>query len=179
MSPTLRWQVDLHLRRLLPSLTALVAVLLDLLPLPGMGSVTSFLTLGVVYYWSIYRPELLPAPAVFAVGVVYDALAGLPLGLTSLVLLLVRAVLDGHRRFFVARSFMVVWSCFLLLAPLAEAARWVVGCLWWGRLFPPQPVLFELGLSLALYPCIGWLLGHVHGRIPRGGGGGAALRHEP
>ena len=167
MTPALRWRLDTQLRRLLPSATALVAVLLDLLPLPGMGSASSFLTLGVVYYWSLYRPELLPTPVVFAVGAIYDAMAGLPLGLTSLVLLLVRAVMEAHQRFFVSRSFMVVWSCFLLLAPLAEVLRWLVSCLWWGRLFAPQPILFELGFSLALYPCIAWTLGLVHALVPR------------
>ena len=131
----------MRLRRLLPGATALAAVFLDLLPMP----------------------------VVFLVGAVYDALAGLPLGLTSLVLLPVRALMGAHQRFFGPRSFLVIWSCFLVLAPLAEGLRWLVSCLWWGWPFAPEPILVELGLSLALFPVVAWLLGTVHALIPRPG----------
>jgi rod shape-determining protein MreD len=167
VSPTPGWWLDARLRRLLPCATLLVAVLLDLLPLPTTGPASAFLALGVVYYWSLYRPELLPMPVVFLLGVIYDAVAGLPLGLSSLILLLVRAVMAAHQRFFASCPLLVVWAGFLVVAPLAAALRWFVSCLWWGWLFTPQPILVELGFGLALFPLLAWLLGAVHARIPR------------
>jgi rod shape-determining protein MreD len=162
-------QLDARLRLLLPFALALGAVLIDALPLLGLGpwGLTPFSTLCVVYFWSLYRPDLFGAAAAFATGIVYDALAGLPLGLSALILVLTRQLVVVQRRFFVARSFLVVLSCFVLLAPAVELARWLLACLWWGRLFPVQPIALSVLLTMALYPVASLLLARVDGWIPR------------
>ena len=162
-------QLDAQLRSFLPLASGLLAVLIDVQPLPSTGfeSVGTFSTLCVVYFWSLYRPDLFSISTVFVIGLVYDALAGLPLGVTPLTLLLVRNVLVTQQRFFLARSFPVVWACFILLAPAALLFRWLLVSLWWGTLFPFAPVMVELLLTLALYPPASWLLGRLHGGIPR------------
>jgi rod shape-determining protein MreD len=161
--------LDAHLRSLVPFATALAAVLIDVAPVAGTGptGLTSFSTLCVVYFWSLYRPDLFTPTAAFLTGLVYDGLAGLPLGLTSLALLLVRNLMILQQRFFVTRSFLVIWSCFLLLAPAVEAARWLLSSLWWGHLFALQPLLFELMVTMALYPVASLLLNQLHNQIPR------------
>jgi rod shape-determining protein MreD len=162
-------QLDAYLRALVPFATALIAVLIDVAPLAGTGpsGLCSFATLCAVYFWSLYRPDLFTPTATFVTGLVYDGLAGLPLGLSSLVLLLVRNLMVVQQRFFLARSFPVVWFCFLLLAPAVEAARWLLSCLWWGHLFAIQPALLELLVTMAFYPLASWLLGRIHNQIPR------------
>jgi len=162
-------QLDLQLRALVPFATGLIAVLIDVAPLIGTGPIglSSFATLCAVYFWSLYRPDLLTPAAAFLVGLVYDGLAGLPLGLTSLALLLVRSLMVTQQRFFLARSFPVIWCCFVLLAPVVEIARWALACLWWGHLFALQPALLELLVTVALYPPASWLLSRLHNQIPR------------
>jgi rod shape-determining protein MreD len=161
--------LDARLRALAPFAVAAAAVLLDVQPLLGLGpwGITPFSTLCAVYFWSLYRPDLFSPAAAFATGILYDALAGLPLGLTALVLLLVRQLVVVQQRFFLARSFPVVWCCFLLLAPAAEIARWLLISLWWGRLFDLAPVVLSLLLTMALYPLASLLLTRVHSSIPR------------
>jgi rod shape-determining protein MreD len=162
-------QIDAQLRAFVPFLTALCAAMLDQLPLPGPGleAVGSFVTLGVVYFWSLYRADLLTPTAAFVAGVVFDALAGLPPGGTPLLLLLVRNLMVTQQRFFLARPFPVIWACFMLLAPVAMGLRWLILCLWWGHLFDLRPVLFELVLTVALYPALSWLLSRIHNHVPR------------
>jgi rod shape-determining protein MreD len=162
-------QLDARLCLLLPLALAVCAVSIDVLPLLGLGpwGLTPFSTLCVVYFWSLYRPDLFGAAAAFATGILYDALAGLPLGLTALVLVLARQLVVVQRRFFVGRSFLVVLSCFVLLAPAVEFARWLLACVWWGRLFPIQPIVLSLVLTVALYPIASLLLTRVDGRISR------------
>jgi rod shape-determining protein MreD len=167
-------RLDARLRALAPVAVALGAVLIDVVPLFGLGpwGLTPLTTLCVVYFWSLHRPDLLSAAAAFATGIVYDALAGLPLGAAALMLLLVRQVVVVQQRFFLARSFPVVWFCFLLLAPAIEIARWLLLSLWWGRLFALQPVILSLLLTIALYPVASLFLTRIHNGIPR-------LAHEP
>lgn len=172
-APPLIWlwirHLDARLRALAPFAVATAAVLLDVQPLLGLGpwGITPFSTLCAVYFWSLYRSDLFTPAAAFATGILYDALAGLPLGLTALVLLVVRQLVVVQQRFFLARSFPVVWCCFLLLAPAAEIARWLLISLWWGRLFDLAPVMLSVLLTIALYPLASLLLTSVHAGIPR------------
>jgi rod shape-determining protein MreD len=168
VTPAWLYRLDTRLRALLPLATALLAVMADVLPVPHVGpaSVTPVATLCVAFFWSLYRPDLFGAGTAFATGLAHDALAGLPLGLTSLVLLLVRQVVVAQQRFVVTRSFSVIWCCFVLLALAALALRWTLASLWWGRLFAPQPLVFELLLTLALYPVATLLLARAHNFTP-------------
>ncbi|MGH6896818.1 MAG: rod shape-determining protein MreD [Geminicoccaceae bacterium] len=162
-------QLDARLRALAPFAVAVAAVLVDVLPLLGLGpwGITPFSTLCVVYFWSLYRPDLFGVLAAFSTGIVHDALAGLPLGLTALILLVVRQLVVVQQRFFLARSFPVVWCCFLLMAPVVEIARWLLISLLSGRLFALEPVLLSLLLTVALYPLASLLLTRMHNGIPR------------
>jgi rod shape-determining protein MreD len=161
--------MDARVRALVPLATALVVVLADALPLRTAGAISMapLSILCVAFFWSLYRPDLFGPGTAFATGLASDALSGLPLGLTSLVLLLVRHVVITQRRFFGARSFPVIWCCFAVLAAAALALRWAVSCVWWGRVFAPQSLAPEALATLALYPLATLLLARVHNRIPR------------
>lgn len=168
--------VDRTLCQLAPMLTGLAAALLDLLPLPEAAprSLAPFLTVCVVYFWTVYRPDLLTPLAVFVIGVALDATGGLPLGLTALSLLIARALLMSGQRFLLRQPFPVVWAGFLLVVLAVATLRWLLASLFWGRVFPLEPVLFEAGLTFACYPPIGWLLARLQRRLvvaPHAAGG--------
>ncbi|MFQ5785302.1 MAG: rod shape-determining protein MreD [Alphaproteobacteria bacterium] len=147
------------LRSLTPLVLTLALVLVSVLPLrlPGFSSVTPVVALIAVYHWSIYRPDLLPLTGVFVIGLVQDALAGTPLGLTSLVLLLVQAVVVSQRRFFHGKSFLVEWWGFMLVAPVATLVSWMLASAYFATLITPRPLGFQLLLTVALYPCFTWV----------------------
>jgi rod shape-determining protein MreD len=159
--------LERRLRGALPVLLALLVVLVDLAPRPagGGGGLAPFLTLGVVYFWSVYRPDLLTSPAVFAVGLVYDTLSGQPLGGTALALLLGRGVLSARHRFFYAKSFGVIWALFLLWAPTVELVRYVATASLVGALVDPRPLLVQCALTVALYPALSWPLVRLYGQV--------------
>ena len=57
----------------------IMLLLLNLITLPVLGSdgaKLSFLLIGV-YFWSIYRPSLLPYPFIFVMGLLLDFLSGI------------------------------------------------------------------------------------------------------
>ncbi len=151
------------IRGLTPFILTLSLALLTVVPLriPDFAPVTPALTVIAVYYWSIYRPDLLPMAAVFGVGFFQDALAGTPLGLTSLVLIMVQYVVIAQRRFFHSKTFLVEWWGFMMVAPGAAFVSWLFASLYFGVLVAARPLGFQLLLSVALYPCIAWLFARV------------------
>lgn len=162
-------QIELGLRRLIPTATVLVAVLVDLLPIPDPSpeSLAPFMTLCVVYYWTVHRPDLMLPVTVFATGLVLDVLAGLPLGFNALVLTLAVKLLAPHQKALVGSSPVVIWFFFALVALAVTAARWLVACIWWGRLFDMKPLLFEAALTVVVFPLVSGLLNRVATRLPR------------
>ena len=155
------------LRRLVPLATVLLAVVLDLLPLPNTApqSLAPFFTVCVFAYWALFSPGLMSPAVTFAVGLLVDAAGGLPLGLTSLALLVARSVLLTGQRFLVAQPFPVLWGCFVATALAVELVRWLVASGYWGRLLPLQPVLFQTGLTIAFYPVVNALLSRLRQHV--------------
>lgn len=154
------WQrIDRGLRGLTPLLLTLALTFVTVLPLrvPGLTPVTPVVTLIAVYYWSIYRPDLLPLAATFLIGIMQDTLSGAPLGLSSLVLLLVQGVVVSQRRFFHGKTFLVEWWGFMLVAPVALLMTWFLASLYHGLFVAPRPLGFQLLLTIALYPALTWL----------------------
>lgn len=163
-------RLGLALRGMVPLVLTLCLVLLTVVPynVPGLAVVTPSLAMMAVFYWSIYRPDLLPATAAFLVGLTQDALGGGPLGLTALVLVLVHGVVVSQRRVFVGKSFFVAWWGFAIVAAGAFALSWLLASLWSGALMPGGPVFFQGLLTVVLYPCFGLLFGRVQQRALSG-----------
>jgi rod shape-determining protein MreD len=153
-------QLDLAARRLFPFAFSVLLVILSVVPvpIPGYGLVVPALGLMCVYYWAIHRPDLLPAVAVFVLGLLQDILSGAPTGVNALVLLLVYAVMRNQRRPFLGKPFPVMWVGFLFVAPCAIFVEWLVTCAAFGRLVPPNTAFVQLLLTVALYPWLTWLL---------------------
>ncbi len=84
-------------RASIPILSAFVAVLIDVSPLPDASPVAMapFLTLCVIFFWAFHRPDLLNSLAIFIIALIYDSLAGMPLGFTALVFLLAASEFSG------------------------------------------------------------------------------------
>jgi rod shape-determining protein MreD len=142
-----------------PPVLTLALVLLGLVPtgLPYVDPVTPAFAVIAVYYWSIYRPEHLPAGVVFVLGLVQDALGGTPLGMSSLVLLAVFGLGVSQRRVFIGKSVLVEWWGFLLVGSAAVAASWVLANLFYETIIDPRPAITQAVITIAAYPCVAWL----------------------
>ena len=160
---TLWHRLDLVARNLSPLVLTLMLVILGMLPVhvEGIGVVLPALSLMAVYYWSIFRPDLMPVAAVFAVGLFQDILSGIPLGVHALVFVLVRTAVMSKRRFFLGHSFVTIWWGFALLGAGALALTWEIVSLLNGTLFNPSAVAFQYLLTLALFPCFAWIFTQV------------------
>lgn len=152
-----------------PGALGFLLVLIACLPfgLPHMSAAAPMLPLMAVYYWTTYRPELMPAPVAFAIGLVQDALTGAPMGASALVLVLVQGVCVNQRRLLVGSSFVVGWLGFAMVATGATAASWLVAAFFYVALVNPVPALLQLGLSVILYPPVAWVMLRAERMMPR------------
>ncbi len=149
--------------RFVPTATLLMLALLSVLPLrfPDYAAVAPLLALAGIYYWTIYRPNLLPPAAVFLCGLVLDLLSGAPLGVAALVFLLTRIVVLPQRRFFVDRLFPFVWGGFTLLAVAAIAFLWLLGSVLTGVMLDMRAAALQWVLTVACFPAVAYLLMRV------------------
>ena len=145
---------------LVPALTVAGAVVLDLLPLPNAapGTAAPSLVLATVYFWTVHRPELLPPLALFGLGCLLDAGGGVPVGVTSLALLLGRVLILSGQRWLHRQHGAILWACFLPVALGVDGLRWGMASLARGGPLPLAPVLLETALSFLAYPLVAGLL---------------------
>ncbi len=152
------------LLRQLPLATALFAVLLDASALASASARMPMATVAVVFYWSLHRADAFGPFETFCTGLARDALCGLPLGMTSLVLLLTRALLFARARWLIAQPFGVVWLSFASAATLFFALQWLVAMLYWWRPFSLTEPALRAALTVLAYPAVSWLLDRLRPR---------------
>ena len=138
-------------------------VLVTILPYHAPEATTIIPPLAVmaVYYWGIYRPDLLPKGLIFFVGIFHDALVGGPFGLWPLIYLAVHAVMTAQRRFFLGKKFILEWVGFMLIVPVIFAVIWLVGSLFVGPRGDLLATALQAMVTIIMYPVLAWLMGRV------------------
>lgn len=149
------WQrLDRLARRVTPFAVTVLLVVVGAvtLPLPGYVRVAPVLPLIAVYHWAIHRPDLLPAWAVFPVGLLQDAISGTPFGVYALVFLTVWGIVIGQRAFLAGKPFALVWLGFVLIGTGAGLEAWVLVSAFHLTLLDPEAVLFQALATIGLFP---------------------------
>jgi len=159
---------------LTPFVISLVLILLSTAPiyLPAAGPVSPDLGLIAVFFWTVYRLDLMPAVAVLGLGLWQDLLNGAPVGLNAVAFLVVYGVIAFQRAFFRGKPFLVVWWAFGLTAALAGSVFWLAVVAWHLRYVDPTPLVFQWGLTVAVFPFLYYGLSLVHRSITRPAGAG-------
>ncbi|MCC7017040.1 MAG: rod shape-determining protein MreD [Rhodospirillales bacterium] len=170
MKPTFGQRMDIQARRLVPAAVTLALVLLAAVPLhvPGLARIMPLLALIGVYHWTAYRPDLMTAPVVFAIGVFQDIVGGGPLGLYAAVFLLVHGGIVSQARFFVGKGFVVLWFGFALMSAAAAVIAWVVMVLFNTALMDPWTLLYQYLLTLGVFPILSRLFLRWHPALAAG-----------
>jgi len=151
----------------LPFMVAIFCVLLTMLPL-GLSSgiiVSPAFALMAIFYWALYRPELMPPYAVFLVGLYYDLASAGPLGLWAFIYLVVYGIVLSQRLFFIGRAFFAIWVAFGMVALIAGLMAWGVSGLYYGSVVSPLAAFGQALVSFVLYPLFGRMFGSIQRRF--------------
>lgn len=160
MKPDLFQRFDHFARGSTPFVLTVLLVVLGAVPmrLPELVNVTPLLPLMAVYHWTIYRPDLLPAWAVFCAGLLQDALVGTPFGAHALVFLGVHMAVQSQQVFFTGKSFIVIWFGFAMVAAGAMVMMWVLLSLFYAQSTGFVGVAFQYLVTLGVFPVLTWLM---------------------
>lgn len=145
----------------IPFFTVLFLIIIMVLPykFTVIGDIMPFLTLIGVYYWSVFKPELLPVSVVFVLGLFQDILLGSPLGLMSLLLVVVQQFIFFQGRQFLERDFLFNWFVFVMLVIGFGFLSWGITSLYFRVFLDYWGVIGQILLTIAFYPIITWILG--------------------
>ena len=145
-----------------------VFFVLDIIALPSPFDVLMiipFLNIGV-YYWAAYRPALIPAIAVFILGLLVDIMAGTPLGLSAVLLVLVRWAVADQRAFLSGQSFPMVWLVFIVMNTAIVLLQWLVTGLvnlGWANIMSLSPQIIA---GVIAFPPLCMIFHLVHKILP-------------
>ncbi len=150
-----------------PTLLGFFGVIILALPVRFFEGVipTPIIPLVVVFFWSIYGPNYLPAFSVFLIGLLQDLLTGGPLGLWPAVYLVTQFIVMSQRPYFLGREQKVVWIGFALAAAGASLILWLVMSLISGVLLPAGALLFQMLATVMIYPLFGVAFSELHRRV--------------
>jgi rod shape-determining protein MreD len=112
----------------------------------GLNHVMPLLPSIPVFYWGMLHAREMPYWFVFALGLMMDAVMGLPLGLTSLMYIAFLLLLHAQRKYIHREGFVVKWGYFAILLAAIGSLNWFTLTLFYG---PPS------GLGMAF---VQWLL---------------------
>ncbi|MBL6932848.1 MAG: rod shape-determining protein MreD [Rhodospirillales bacterium] len=159
MKPVFWSRLDTTARRLTPFGLTVLLVLINVLPLqmPGFARVMPLLPLMSIYLWAVHHPNLMPAYAVFLIGLLQDTLTGTPLGVNVMAYLIVYGTVVWQRRFLVGKSFAVIWVGFSLVGAGAMVITWLLISSYHSVLASPDAMAFQYLLSLGVFPLLSWL----------------------
>ncbi|OUS12627.1 rod shape-determining protein MreD [Rhodospirillales bacterium 47_12_T64] len=159
MNPTFWQRIDGLARTACPFTITLLLMITFLVPLqiPNLSEVIPSVLLISVFYWTLYRPDLMPIWAVFGLAFVHDLLTGILLGIGPFILLLFCLALNGQRKFLASTSFSVLWVSFFTLSSLAFTLKWILIYLLESGTPDFRPVLFQNLTTVAVYPAFSWI----------------------
>lgn len=133
---------------------------------PFTGLIKAPFFLMGLYYWSIYRPTLLPRWLVFTLGCLMDVLSGFPIGINALLFLIFQWIVGEQRKILMAQPFLFVWFGFFMVAMSSVTAQWAAFSLIDMHLHAFKPLITSALLGTALFPLIGFILHFTHKFLP-------------
>ena len=142
-----------------PSLILLFGVILLSVPLRLFQGLvpTPILPLLIVFLYALYDPESLPAPVIFAAGLLHDLLFGEALGPWASVYLLTAVLVSTQRTYFLGRARDVVWIGFAVAAMAAMLVLWAEMSVLKGAWLPLLPAAYQFLITVLLYPAAAWV----------------------
>ncbi len=95
------------------------------LPAPFDGIKLVPFLLITIYFWALYRPQIMPPLLAFTLGLLADILSGMPIGIGAITLVFLNWLISSQRIFLYAQSFLIIWIIFSVFYTAIIALQWL------------------------------------------------------
>lgn len=145
----------------LPFLMGLFLLLIGLFPLKLSFFTQHYIPFIYIalFYWIVFRPDLLSPFRVFLLGFLADLLYQTPLGYQSFCFVLFYILVLLEQRFLQGRSFSFLWKSFCIFTIGFTLFQWVLSMLLHWQYIPMRIFFVQMLLLWISYPFISCLCG--------------------
>ncbi len=148
---------------LTPTSLMLLLTIADFLSLQYWKEVAPWLTIVGVWYWSLYRPDILPVWMIFIIGFLQDLLhIGIPYGTHALIMIMGHLLVIHQRRYIIVQPFLINWLLFSFFAVLSIMGRWLISVILEFTLFPFQGIITSFLITAGSFPLIFFISAVCH-----------------
>jgi rod shape-determining protein MreD len=145
-------RLKLLMHQLLPFFILLLLSFVEQFYFFRMLPVEPLFVLPLLYYWAIFNTEKLSAFSLFSLGLFDDGVSGAYLGKTSLVLLILYALVLTQRHHIKELNFKFVWGGFGIFMFAATLLEWGISSLLMSEWLSIFPLIGQNVLAITLYP---------------------------
>lgn len=141
---------------LYPKLLIIILVVLGAATwqLPGLAYFFPMVEIALIYYWCTYYPESIPGWFILTIGILCDILTGVPLGIYTFTLVVLRFAVIASRQRYQKEEFSGLWLGFCVFAGLAITMRWLLFSFIHETFIPIHYALIQLCLTIIFYPIL-------------------------
>lgn len=152
-------KVKQFIKRAIPHLFLFLLFVLQFLPFESMtgGIDIRFLLMGI-FFWSLFRPTLLPLYVVFIYGLATDVLYGYAIGLYAVIYGLIYFFIRFYRQRLSSQSFWLLWVIFGLMLTFLMGVDLLYSQIFMGGHFPLFQAFGKVVLSALVFPFVNMLL---------------------
>lgn len=136
------------------------------LGIPEFQTIKPAFILVIIFYWSIYRPTLMPSWLVFVMGIILDLVTGMPVGLNALVLVMVQRIMIDQRLTFMGQPFSTVFFGYISVAAIFYGVQWSIFGVVHNYYINFEFVLGRFLIAIILFPLLYLTVNLTHKILP-------------
>lgn len=122
-----------------------------------------------IFYFAIYREEVIPKWFLMFIGLLKDSLTGVPFGTYPAIYMAVFLMIASNRRMFIREPFISVWISFAIYYAIFLALKCCLYSIYYKTLWFNQDVFVEWSLSTAIFVSLYLLFNRIYMILPMRG----------
>jgi rod shape-determining protein MreD len=131
-----------------------------------MNNVTPYFVLIIIYYWAIYRPNIMPTIFVFVLGIVFDLVLNYPLGIHAILFIAASLLIKRQRLFFLGQSYIIVWIGFAFSCLATLIVEYLFFFLLSGTFSSLRSLFGSLIITILFFPLVTLLFSFINRILP-------------
>jgi len=118
-----------------------------------------------IFYWAAFWPELMPKVIVFFIGIIQDAIQGMPFGFSSFSLLILWFAIFSQRRFISGESFMGIWLIYMVSVGFYMILNLLTISLYYKHMIFSYDLVTVWVMNCILYPIFHYIFYKIHSSL--------------